>query len=277
MDPVSSQTPSLRLSLRALNRAAAATVGLLLVLGIAVEALAIRLEDDWLFGLLPILSPRYSQNLPTWTLAALFASASLLAILLTAIDRVQRRPVIRWLGLTIVMLAASLEVFTGASAGLMAMVRAVAGPAALAELVLLHPVRATLVFSLALALGGAVLVVGYRSLRAWWSLPPVARRGLALGIALLAAAPWIEARSLPFRSLGWLSGDETQSASLAIWFELAQSSVTLLGASLLCLALISLLAERGRAIQLTFGGVPDARGMAAAELRRVQELPAAAS
>lgn len=276
MDQMSLHGPSVTLSPATLNRAAVCLVGLLLLLGIGAESLAILLDDDWLFGLFPIVSLQYSQNLPTWALTMLFAAAGSLAGLLYAIDRAQGRPSVRWLGLGGAMLGASLETFadmgTGMGAGMMGLLRAVLGPAALADLLLRHPFVAMFALGLAAVLGGCVLVVGYRSLKAWWSLPPASRRCLALGVAVLAAAPWIEARSLP---LGALSADETLPSSLAVWIALAQSALKLLGAYLVCLALIRLLAERGRPILFAFAAAPGAR--VGPGLRGAQKLPAAVS
>lgn len=283
MDPVSSHAPSLRLSVRlslkTLSRAAVALVALLLLLGVVAETLALRLDDRWLFGLMPIVSLRYGLTLPTWSLTALFAAGGLLACLLHATERQasegrRARPALGWLVLAALLLGCSLETFADVGADLAVLLRAALGPAALADLMLLRPLLATLAFSLAAVLGGVSLIVVVRSLKAWRSLPPGCRWRLALGVALLAVAPWIEARTFPLHALPGPWADETLPSSLAVWFGLAQSAFELLGAALICLALTGLLAARARPLHFVFAG---ASAKAEAGLPDSHELPVAAS
>lgn len=212
--------------------------------GLIVEALAVILGDTWLLGLYPIISLTYEQSLPLWYLMGLLALSGLLACLLSQAGRQGRRESLFWSSLAVGLALLSLHAFSGFGADLFAAIKSALEPD-LIEWALQH-------HSTWLVGAGTVLVVllvlcarlGLAVLGHCLTLPAECLIPLTAGVGTLVIAPFLTLWPWPLRLWYALGGHETGDALVSRFLAWLSNSVEIAGASLVCVALASLLARQ---------------------------------
>lgn len=242
-------------------------IGLCLVagLGLIVEVLAAELDDDWLYGLFPIISLRYEQNLPAWYLMGLYALAAVAAGLATAVDRREAPARLLWATLVVTLVWLSLDEFSGLGSMLAFALQATI-QADIIESAIQHHAAALIAAGTAVAALLAFSIrLSIRIVAQWLALPTLCQLRLTVGSAAISLAPFVKDWSLPQRLWYDLGGEESGEHLVVAALEWLRSSTEIVGASFIFSALVVFLAGRARSLiivleppggarPVTFGG-----------------------
>ncbi len=217
-------------------------------LGLIIESLAASLADDSLFGLFPIISLRYEQNLPAWYLMGLYLLAGFLACLIAAADRREQPAKLLWISLAATLVWLSLDEFAGLEAMLSRALESALQPDLIESAVqdygtALIAAGTTIAVLLALSIR-----IGYRIAVLWIALPAMCQVRLTMGFVAITIAPLVKDWSLPFRLWYDFGGPERSEHLVYLGLDWLRSSMEIAGASLVCSALVSFLAGDGRSL-----------------------------
>lgn len=229
-------------------------------LGLIIESLGIGLADDWLFGLFPIISLQYEQNLPAWYLMGLYLLAGLLAGLVASVDRREQPAKLLWISLSVSLVWLSLDEFAGLGTMLSHALAAALQPD-LTESAVQHHGTALIAAGTSVAVLLALSIrMGYRVTVQWLALPGMCQFRLTMGFAAVTIAPLVKDWHLPFRLWYDFGGHERTEYLVFAGLEWLRSSTEIVGASLVCSALVSFLARDGRTLIIALVAPVDAPG-----------------